>query len=75
VAILLVIGNHFPLPKFELPGGFVGEYTTSGATVNASLISGLDEPTGIAISPAPEPSAAALAGLGAAALGLRRRRT
>jgi hypothetical protein len=30
----------------------VGEYTSSGATVNASLISGLDLPTGIAISPA-----------------------
>jgi hypothetical protein len=28
----------------------VGEYTTSGATVNASLVSGLDEPIGIAVS-------------------------
>jgi hypothetical protein len=31
-------------------GGTVGEYTTSGATVNASLISGLNEPTGIGVS-------------------------
>ena len=30
--------------------GTVGEYTTSGATVNASLISGLSIPQGIAVS-------------------------
>ena len=30
--------------------GTIGEYTTSGATVNASLVSGLDEPFGIAVS-------------------------
>ena len=30
--------------------GTVGEYTTSGATVNASLVSGLYEPMGIAVS-------------------------
>jgi hypothetical protein len=30
--------------------GSIGEYTTSGATMNASLISGLDYPTGIAVS-------------------------
>ena len=30
--------------------GTVGEYTTSGATVNASLITGLDDPAGIAVS-------------------------
>ncbi len=28
----------------------MGEYTTSGATVNASLITGLDEPEGISVS-------------------------
>ena len=28
----------------------IGEYTTSGATVNAALISGLDDPVGIAVS-------------------------
>jgi DNA-binding beta-propeller fold protein YncE len=28
----------------------IGEYTTSGATVNAALISGLNGPTGIALS-------------------------
>ena len=30
--------------------GKIGEYTTSGATVNASLISGLSIPSGIAVS-------------------------
>ena len=30
--------------------GTIGEYTTSGATVNASLISGLSVPEGIAVS-------------------------
>jgi glucose/arabinose dehydrogenase len=30
--------------------GTIGEYTTSGATVNASLISGLNQPFGIAVS-------------------------
>lgn len=30
--------------------GVVGEYTTSGATVNASFLSGLSGPTGIAVS-------------------------
>jgi hypothetical protein len=37
--------------------GTIGEYTTSGATVNASLITGLSEPFGIAIvDSSPEPS-------------------
>jgi hypothetical protein len=30
--------------------GTIGEYTTSGATVNASLVSGLNSPIGIAVS-------------------------
>ena len=30
--------------------GIIGEYTTSGATINAALISGLDYPYGIAVS-------------------------
>jgi len=47
--------------------GTVGEYTTSGTTVNASLISGLNSPTGIVIGPVPEPGAAALLAVGAAA--------
>ena len=51
----------------------VGEYTTAGGTVNASLISGLDIPVDLAISPAPEPSACALASLGMAALWRRRK--
>lgn len=40
-----------------------GEYTTSGATINASLIAGLDQPYGIAISPVPEPSTAVAKGI------------
>jgi MYXO-CTERM domain-containing protein len=52
----------------------IAEFTTSGTTINVSLISGLDGPCGLAISPAPEPSANALAGLGAAMLTLWRRR-
>jgi hypothetical protein len=54
--------------------GTVGEYTTSGGMVNASLISGLVAPHGIAIGPVPEPSSGALAGLGAVAFWLRFRR-
>jgi hypothetical protein len=34
----------------NISGGTIGEYTTSGATVNASLISGLSFPGGIALS-------------------------
>jgi PEP-CTERM motif len=30
--------------------GTIGEYTTSGATLNAALISGLDDPLGVAVS-------------------------
>jgi len=38
--------------------GTIGEYTMSGATVNAALVSGLNGPSGIAIIPTtvPEPS-------------------
>ena len=39
-------------------GSTVGEYTTSGATVNASLISGLNEPFGVAVGPEGPPAAA-----------------
>ncbi len=67
---MAIYGND--LYVAEDNGGTVGEYTTSGATVNASLITGLDEPTALLIYPAPEPSALALAGLGAAALCLWR---
>jgi hypothetical protein len=57
--------------------GDIGEYTTSGAAVNPSLLSGSERNTGIygiAISQAPEPSTVALAGLGAAALWMCRRK-
>jgi hypothetical protein len=53
--------------------GGIAECTTSGAIVNYSLVSGLNNPDAIAISPAPEPSAFALLGLGVVGLWLRRR--
>ena len=59
-------GEHLPDLGVEQPAGNrgvwigpvcrdrwcrkIGEYTTSGATVNASLISGLNNPQGIAVS-------------------------
>ncbi len=42
----------------------LGEYTTAGATVNAALIAGLDNPWGLAVTPAPEPSSMLLVVLG-----------
>ena len=47
--------------------GTIGEYTTSGAVVNASLISGLNDPMGIAIV-VPELSSLTLLGLALAGL-------
>jgi hypothetical protein len=48
----------------------IGEYTTSGATVNASLISGLNSPIGLAIAPTTVPEPGTLMLLGIALLGL-----
>jgi len=47
--------------------GTVGVYTTGGGTVNASLISGLNDPLGLDVELTPEPSSWALlfGGLGA----------
>jgi hypothetical protein len=39
----------------NLDPGTIGEYTTSGATVNAMLVSGLDDPSGIAVVAASVP--------------------
>ena len=50
----------------------IGEYTTSGATVNAALVSGLDNPYGIAVV-VPEPTTLVLAGLSGLSLLLFRR--
>ena len=53
----------------------IGEYTTSGATVNASLITGLDSPVGIVVVPVPEPGTSLLVMGGALGLaGVRGRR-
>jgi hypothetical protein len=51
--------------------GKIGKYTTSGATVNAALISGLDRPEAIAVSPIPEPSSLTFFGLMLAGIGIR----
>lgn len=50
--------------------GTIGEYTTSGTTVNASLITGLDFPGNIVV--VPEPSSIVLATFGLAGLGTYR---
>ena len=63
---------------FVVNGNTVGAYTTSGATVNASLISGLTGPLGNAVvSPVPLPAAAVLfpTGLGFLAIVFRKLRT
>jgi hypothetical protein len=55
----------------------IGEYTTSGAPVNSTLISGLNGPQDLAISGVPEASTWAMALTGFAALafaGFRRAR-
>ena len=55
----------------------IGEYTTSGAPVNPTLISGLNGPQDLAISGVPEASTWAMALTGFAALafaGFRRAR-
>ncbi len=48
--------------------GTIGEFTTSGGTVNPSLVSGLREPYGIAVTSTPEPSTLALFAAGAIGL-------
>jgi hypothetical protein len=57
------------------PAGTIGEYTTSGATVNASLVGGLFDPSGIAVAEVPEPSVIALLALGSGLLLVRPRCT
>ena len=55
-------------------GNKVSEYTTSGSVVNASLITGLSNPLGIAIAAdAPEPGTLALLGLGLAVFAIRKK--
>jgi hypothetical protein len=54
--------------------GTIGEYTTSGTVESASLVSGLSQPVGIAVTQGvPEPSSLALlfAFLAVGSLGLR----
>jgi len=59
---------------FVTSSGRIGEYTTSGATVNASLITGLNSPTGIAVV-VPEPATGLLVMTGLLGFaGTRRRR-
>ncbi len=61
---------------FVTNGNSIGEYTTSGAVVNADLVSGLQGPWAIAVVPTPEPSTLVLLGIAAVSLlgfGWRRR--
>jgi hypothetical protein len=60
-------GNGMPAGS-----GTVGEYTLSGAVVNADLITGLDEPYGIVV--VPEPATGAIAVVAGLALLARRPR-
>ena len=48
-AMPVLAGEIFVTQDYGGPG-VVGEYATSGATVNASLVTGLDNPGGIAVS-------------------------
>ena len=59
-------GGYIYVANFN--GGTIGEYTTSGSVVNASLVTGLRTPNGIAVTPTPEPSTLALLGAGGLAL-------
>ena len=67
---MLLLAGAAPAQNIYVANGndTVGEYGMDGSVVNAALISGLDDPGSIAISSVPEPSAGALAGLGATSL-------
>jgi len=71
---LALLGPNLLTANFT--AGTIGEYTTGGLTVNASFITGLDEPVDLTVlSVIPESSAwAALAGGGVLALAVLRRR-
>ena len=71
---ITISGDNLFVPSYSssLCEWVIGEYTTSGTTVNAAVITGLPEASGVVITP--EPSTVALAGLGAAAFCVWRRR-
>ena len=46
----LILAKTFGNSLSDLPNGFVGEYSTSGTPINASLITGLPYTSGLAIS-------------------------
>jgi uncharacterized protein YjiK len=50
LSLLSISAAHAQIFVVNNVSGTIGEYTTSGATVNASLISGLSTPAGIAVS-------------------------
>ena len=49
--------SHAQIFVTNVFGGTIGEYTTSGATVNVALVSGLHEPFGNAVVSASVPDA------------------
>jgi hypothetical protein len=67
VGIAISGANMFVLSKIDAGGCTLGEYTTSGATVNTSLIGPLDGSTS-AIAVVPEPATFVLAAVGFAGL-------
>ena len=70
---LAISGSSLYVPNPLL--GSISEYsTTSGAVINSNLITGLSEPTGVVIAPAPEPGSLILVGIAAAVALVNRRK-
>lgn len=70
---IAISGSNLFIVKADLLPGFgtIGQYTTSGDTVNPDLISGLSFPSGIAVVPTvPEPGILSLTLFGVVLAGL-----
>jgi len=71
---IAILGSDLFVTDGQSGTGTIGEYTTSGAPVNATLVSGLNAPFDIAVTPdVPEPGSLCFLTLGSAALTFRRR--
>jgi hypothetical protein len=58
----------------EIGPNRIGQYTTSGQTVNAALVTGLSNPRNLAVVPEPSTYVMALAGLACGGYLVKRRR-